>query len=222
MKTIPFIAAFSILAATAFAAPRAEEAPRPAGTVREPARVVYFEGDVLVDGREAEIGMTLGTVATFETGKTAFCEIVFADKNAVRIGWNTVATLDFSKPVTEIMLERGGAAAVLRKLEKISGDDSFRVRMKSATAGVRGTSFCVWQNDEGSYVCACNGRVKTLDSEGGNEFDIVSAHHTAKLYVPKGTGIEAIDQGMLHHDDDSIESLAARIGETIDWTTPDR
>jgi ferric-dicitrate binding protein FerR (iron transport regulator) len=205
--------------------PRRDAAPSGSADAAGPAvstRIVYFEGEVLVDGKEPEFGMELGPIVAFKTGPGSFCDVVFNDKNAIRIGNNTVATVDFSKPVFEIDLERGGAAAVLRKLAVVSGDDSFRVRMQNATAGVRGTSFCVWDNEDGSYVCACNGSVRTIDSAGGNQYDLVSAHHTAKLYVSAGKGIEAVDAGLLHHDDASVEALAARIGETIDWTTPDR
>ncbi len=38
-----------------------------------------------------------------------------------------------------------------------------------ATAGVRGTCFFVWAEGASTYVCACNGRVRTIDSKGSNE-----------------------------------------------------
>lgn len=195
-------------------------APEPRAT---PLRctVVYLEGDVQVNGVPVEIGDILSDVFTVRTGPASSCDLVFQDKNAVRIGQNAVATLDLSKTVLELDLQKGGATSVLRKLEKLAGGDSFRVRTPGASAGVRGTSFCVWVDDESTYICACNGEVRTIDASGGNEYDLLAAHHKAKLYVKEGAEYRTQDAGLLHHDDESVESLAARIGETIDWTVPD-
>ncbi|MFA6507968.1 MAG: FecR domain-containing protein, partial [Treponemataceae bacterium] len=178
MKILSFIAILSVLTVTfAAASPKAESnsAAKPARPVV--ARIVFVEGSVTVDGVEAEIGMELGLKASFKTAPGASCDIVYNEKNAIRVGMNTIATIDFSKAVTEISIDKGGMTSVLRKLEKVSGDDSFRVRTKGATAGVRGTSFCVWANADGSYICACNGEVHTIDSKGGNEFTLKAAHH---------------------------------------------
>ena len=93
-------------------------------------------------------------------------------------------------------LKKGGLSAVLRKLEQVAGSDSFRVSTATAITGVRGTSFSIWADDNSTYVCACNGTVRTIDSKGNNELTIAAAHHS----------------------DASMESLASRIGEKIDWT----
>jgi hypothetical protein len=176
---------------------------------------------VTVDSAEAQPGMTLGSRATIETGPDSFCEIVYNDKNAMRIAQNARATIDFGKSVTNIDLDRGGVTSVLRKLEKVVGTDSYRIRTKNASAGVRGTSFCVWADEKSLYVCACNGTVRTIDAKGGNELTLTSAHHLGKLYTLAGDRIGAEAAGVLYHTDESVESLAARIGEKIDWTKAD-
>jgi hypothetical protein len=182
---------------------------------------VYLEGSVEIDGKEAEIGQKLDSIVTVTTGDAASCEIVFADKNVFRVAQNARATIDFSKPLVEIDLEAGGVSSVLRKLATVAGADSFRVKTQGAVAGVRGTSFCVWTDETRSYVCACNGTVHTIDARGSNEFTITAAHHSAKFYTRSGDGFTVEEAGVEFHDDADLESLAARVGETIDWSTPD-
>ncbi len=184
-------------------------------------KVVYLEGSVEIDGQPAELGTELGLRAIVRTGPNSFCDIVFADKNAVRVTMNAVANLDFSGPVIEVDLEKGGVTAVLRKLQAAADQDSFRVKSPSAVAGVRGTSFCVWSDGTESYICACNGTVRTIDARGSNESVLSSTHHAAVVYSPSGQGYSAAAAALLHHTDEQVESLAARIGETIDWTKMD-
>jgi len=158
-------------AAQAAAIPKA-----PSSTAR--GKVVFFEGDVKIDGTVPEIGQELGAKALVETGTGASCEVIFDEKNAIRISQNAIASLDFSGIVKEVNLKKGGLTSVLRKLDRIAGSDSFRVYTATAVAGVRGTSFCVWVDDSSTYVCACNGTVKTIDAKGSNE-QVLSAAHTA-------------------------------------------
>jgi hypothetical protein len=222
MRIIPMTLAGAVMVLTFTSAAQQDAiSASPAGSSPAVAEVVYLEGSVLIDGAEAEIGQKLGAKATIVTGAAASCEITFRGKNAVRVAQNARATIDFSKTLVEIDLEKGGVASVLRKLETVAGSDSFRVRTQGAVAGVRGTSFCVWADETRSYVCACNGTVHTIDSAGGNEFTITAAHHSARFYTRDGKGITTEEAGLLFHDDAGLESLAGRIGERIDWTVPD-
>jgi hypothetical protein len=184
-------------------------------------KVVYLEGDVKIDGSAAEIGRELGTKSTIETGNASSCDIVFDEKNAIRVGENTVADLDFSSIVKEVSLKKGSLTSVLKKLAQVAGKDSFRVNTATAVAGVRGTTFFVWADDSSSYICACNGSVHTIDAEGANEQSLVSAHHLARYYTKKSGRIFVTQAGFERHSDASEESLAARIGEKIDWSKSD-
>jgi len=200
----------------AFALFAAQAAPAPGRGV-----VVFFEGDVRIDGRQAEIGAVLAAKALIETGSGASCEIVFDRKNALRVGQNAVASLDFSGPVKQVSLTKGGLTSVLRKLGKASGGDRFRVTTPTVVAGVRGTSFCIWVDESSTYVCACNGSVRTIDAKGSNAQDLSAAHHVARNYVSKDGAIEVSPAGVEHHSDASVESLAARIEERLDWSKLD-
>ncbi len=182
------------------------------------ATVVFFEGAVKVDGAAPEIGMALASKVLVETGPGASCEIVFDGKNAIRVSQNAVAALDFSGIIKEVSLKKGGLTSVLRKLGKITGSDSYRVDTPTAVAGVRGTCFCVWVDEKSTYVCACNGTVRTIDTKGSNEQILSASHHIARNFVKKGDGIGMAPAGVEHHSDASVESLATRIEEKLDWT----
>ncbi len=221
MKTTPVILAALVLICVAgltsviHAAGRSD-APPPT----KEGTVVYFEGDVTVDGAPAEIGRKLSGRASVVTGEASLCEIAFGGRNVVRVSQNSQATIDLSLAVPELALEKGGAASVLRKLDKIAGADSFQVKTKTAVAGVRGTLFCVWTDGSETYICACNGTVRTIDAKGGNEQSLKASHHSAVIYRPADRiGFSVESAGMLKHDDSTLETLAARIGEKVDWTT---
>jgi hypothetical protein len=203
-------------AAASPGAPGAKDADPPARGA-----IVYLEGAVKVDGAAATIGQELGAVALVETGPNATCEIVFNGKNALRVGQNAVASLDFSGIIKQVSLKKGGLTSVLRKLERVAGKDGFRVVTPTAVAAVRGTSFCIWVDEKSTYVCACNGSVRTVDGKGSNEQDLSAAHHVARNYVKSGEAISVSPAGIEHHSDASVESLAARIGEKVDWTKED-
>jgi ferric-dicitrate binding protein FerR (iron transport regulator) len=214
-------AALAAISASLASADSKPAASLPAAASSPRGTVVFFEGEVRIDGERAEIGRELGARTRIETGKGASCEIVFSGKNAIRIGQDSKATLDFTGIVKELRLERGGATSVLRKIGKIAGKDSFRVRTPAAVAGVRGTSFCVWAGESSTYVCACNGEIRTIDAAGSNELRLKSAHHSGRYYARKGSGYYVAPAGLEYHDDAGVESLAARIGERVDWSEPD-
>lgn len=181
-------------------------------------KIVYLEGEVMIDGTKAEIGQELGAKVRIETGPNASCEVVFDEKNALRVSQNAIATFDFSGIVKEVALKKGGLTSVLRKLGQVAGQDGFRVVSDTAVAAVRGTCFCVWVDEKSTYVCACNGSVRTIDAKGSNELMISAAHHNARNYVKDGSAIHIAIAGIEHHSDVTMESLAARIGEKIDWS----
>jgi hypothetical protein len=183
--------------------------------------VVFFEGDVKIDGAPTEIGNVVAGKFLVETGPGASCEIVFDKKNALRISQNAVASLDFSGKIKQVALQKGGLTSVLRKLGKVAGSDSFRVSTGTVVAGVRGTSFCIWADETSTYVCACNGSVHTIDAKGSNEQSLRAAHHVARNYTRQGDSISLSPAGIEHHSDASVESLAARIGERLNWSKVD-
>jgi hypothetical protein len=217
MRIAALAAAVALSLAFASCVPKSVKAPAaPAAAIQ--GKVAYVEGSVKIDGAVVEVGRTVAARTRVETGPASACDIVFNEKNAFRIGQNSLVTVDFTKSVPEFDLEKGGITSVLRKLEKLAGKDSYLVRTKTAAAGVRGTSFCVWCDADSTYVCACNGAVHTVDAKGSNELELKAAHHVARVYSTKDGATAISEAGILHHDDGLVEAVASRIGETVDWS----
>jgi ferric-dicitrate binding protein FerR (iron transport regulator) len=183
--------------------------------------VVFYEGEVLINGQEPEIGDRLGTSFVVQTGKGSRCDIVFNSGNALSVGQNALVDFDFGSQVASVRVDRGGLSSVLKKLSQVTGTDAFTVQTATAVAGVRGTSFCVWVDESSSYICACNGVVHIQDSTGGNGELLEAAHHTARYFSKSGESTKKETAGMRHHTDDLLQSVASRIGYVIDWTTID-
>jgi ferric-dicitrate binding protein FerR (iron transport regulator) len=223
MRNIHFAVAASLLLSFAFfgCAPRAKPAETAAAPASQKVTVVYTEGSVSVNGSSARIGQTLGTTVSVETGPSSTCQIEFGDKNIMSVGQNAVASFDFSKITAEVELKKGGLTSVLKGLAKIGDRDSFVVKTDAASAGVRGTCFCVWCDDTSTYVCACNGTVRTIDAKGHDEQTLTASHHVARLYTIKGDAISVEAAGLLHHSDASVQALASKIGYTVDWSKAD-
>jgi len=210
------------------AEPRASAPPvaaAPAIATLSPANVVevaFLQGQVLIDGKEAELGDVLPKSFIVQTGAGARCDLVFNGGNVLSVGQNGLAEFDFASLVATVRLSRGGLSSVLKKLESLAAKDSFIVTTETAVAGVRGTSFCVWVDENSSYICACNGAVRTIDANGSNDELLEASHHMARLYKKSGTSISKETAAMLHHSDESLQSVASRIGYVIDWSRIDR
>ncbi len=185
------------------------------------ASVQYLDGNVKINGKPAEIGQALGAKFSVETGPGSACDVVFGGRNSFRVSQNAFVTVDFSKRAPEFELRKGGLTSVLKKLDAIAGQDSYRVRTPTAIAGVRGTSFCIWADETSTYVCACNGTVRTLDAKGGHELGLTAAHHTARIYSVANGTTSVAEAGVLHHDDALVQAVANEIGYTVDWTVAD-
>ncbi|HET7838771.1 MAG TPA: FecR family protein [Rectinemataceae bacterium] len=225
MNRTTFVLAASLAALALGCAPRSSgtaASPKAATAATAPkANLVYLEGSVKIDGAAAELGQTLGPGFSVETGANSVCDVVFGGKNIFRVGQNAFVKVDFTKQAPEFELQRGGLTSVLKKLDLIAGQDSYRVRTNTAVAGVRGTSFCIWADEKSTYVCACNGSVHTIDAKGSNELSLKAAHHTARIYSLAGAGETVAEAGILHHDDATVQAIATKIGYTVDWTVAD-
>ncbi len=184
--------------------------------------VVYKEGILTVDGTPVEIGAKVPDGALLSTDKNGLAEIVFADKNVVRVGPSTTFRVSLEKKRRSLEIERGTITAVLRKLDKAAGG-SMKVRTPSLVAGVRGTSFCVWVSgtEQKTFFCTCNGRIEF--TPGGTKRKILkeASHHDALVFAGTGKKVTVAPPepgANTWHTDADLENLAARIGETIDWT----
>ncbi len=125
------------------------------------AKVTRLRGDVKVKyGSGAFTPVKKGTVLKpgaliKTTGKKARVEIRLADNSVIRLGSNSKMTLQKSmfgagKKQVSAKLWGGKAYAVVNKL---TGDDSqFKIKTRTAVAGVRGTAFRINANRDKSTV----------------------------------------------------------------------
>jgi len=180
--------------------------------------VIFFQGRALINGQQpATIGATVKHGDTLVTGDNSACEITVRNKNVMRLGANSALVFNLSEDDNRLLLIRGRLTAVCRKL--MTKQAQFTVETPTAVAGIRGTSFFIGvESPDSSYFCVCNGSVRL------NDTTVTSPHHAGVRFVRNAKGQITKDNhpGMLYHGDADLETLAAKIGEKINWKTPDR
>jgi hypothetical protein len=73
-----------------------------------------------------------------------------------------------------------------------------------------------------TYVCACNGLIHLEGAGGAFTQNLASSHHAELRVTRSDSGISVNAAPLEHHTDGDVEAIAARIGETIDWTKIDK
>src|SRR3972149_11100253 len=78
--------------------------------------ISYLEGQVTLDGQPADIGAAVAPGSLLATGAGSYCEVVFADRNILRLEPGTRLSVDAQSGVT---LRQGALALVLYRLRAI-------------------------------------------------------------------------------------------------------
>jgi hypothetical protein len=205
------LAAFAALGGSAFAAASQGE-------------ITYMEGQVTIDRVPASIGDLVPLGATVRTEKLSQCEIVFRQRNILRLAEETALVFNPGNLQTGSSLQKGALSLVLKNLVPgASGDHSFFVRTPTAAAGVRGTSFFMKVEDaHTTYVCLCNGAIALSDGSPPGRTPVEAAHHASWRIIEDRGATTVIKAPMLYHTDADMEGLAERIGVSIDWNSIDR
>jgi hypothetical protein len=177
-----------------------------------------------MDGSPASVGDEVLPGAVLATGKDSLCQVVFNVKNIVHMEAETTLRFDQAALSRGATLQKGAVAMVLRNLGAKSANElRFSIRTSTATAGVRGTCFFVRVEDENNtYICACNGALHLEGDAGQFTQNLASSHHREVRVTRSSTGVSLTAAPMLYHTDADVESVAARISESIDWTKIDR
>ncbi len=181
-------------------------------------RISYADGDVYLNGKEAEIGDSVNNSDLVETGTDSVCEIIFNERNIIQLGPGSLFEVGSSRKI-DFSLEKGSLSAVADKLNMIAGTkERLAVRTPSAVIGVRGTLFFVKVEDENnSYLCICNGTANTYKGDGRSRIKIKADHHKAVRFTRSGDSYKRSSAGLLYHDDESMEKLAEKINVRVDW-----
>jgi hypothetical protein len=185
--------------------------------------ITYLEGEVTVDGAEAQIGETVPLGAVVTTSSASLVDIEFNTRNAIRLSENTTLVFNPRNLQTGSELRQGALTLVLKRIPTGANGEGFLVRTSSAVAGVRGTSFFMKvESPTSTYVCACNGSVQVLGADGSKLRELVASHHKAVRITETAGATDVADAPMLYHTDADVEKVAAAIGYTIDWNVVDR
>ncbi len=179
--------------------------------------IAFLDGEVTVDGKEAQIGQAIRRGAAIQTGPASVCEITWGKENIIQIQEKTLAVVDVGSFTPGIRLQSGSVAAVMNRVDAVSRQGTFRVKTPSAVAGVRGTVFFVKVEDAANtYVCACYGAVGVTPPLGA-QVELAANRHMARRFTRAGLASRAVPAGLLYHDDRSMGALAQKIGYTVPW-----
>jgi len=131
---------------------------------RATARVVFLRGQVRVDGKPAQAGVTLAESARIETGPDGSATLELGDGTRVALPAATTVRVrrlrTFARSGltdTVIGIERGGADS--RVAPQGGGVGRFEIRTPLMVTGVRGTRYRVSADDAGSRSEVIEGRV---------------------------------------------------------------
>lgn len=189
-------------------------------TVSAQGTIVYLDGTATVDARPAGVGDVIPLGATIRTAAASELEVVFRDRNILRLGELTTLVFNPGNLQVGSSLQQGSLALVLKNLVNgASADHNFYIRTPSTAAGVRGTLFFIKVEDPSTtYVCVCNGVVQLADGSQVGTLNVRSAHHTAYRFSGTGGTPTVSPAPLLYHSDADMEALAAKVGVTVDWT----
>jgi hypothetical protein len=190
------------------------------------ASIVYVDGEVTMNDSPASVGDVVLPGATIKTQPDAVCQIVFNTKNIIHMTGGTILTFDPNVLSKGATLKKGAIAMVLRNLGPFvanPGELRFSIRTSNTVAGVRGTCFFVKvEDDNNTFVCCCNGTLHLEGTSGEFTQNIAGSHHREVRVTSSGGGVSLTAAPLLYHTDADVEAIAARIGETIDWTKIDQ
>jgi hypothetical protein len=188
------------------------------------ASIIYMEGSVTMNGSPASVGDDVPAGALVQTGADSICQIVFNSRNIIHMAADTSMRLDPAVVTRGATLQKGTIAMVLRNLAPgRPGEARFNIKTSSTVAGVRGTCFLVKVEDENNtYICCCNGAIHLEGTSGEFTRNLAAPHHREVRITKTDSGLSMTAAPMLYHSDADVESIAARIGEKIDWTKIDK
>jgi hypothetical protein len=127
-----------------------------------------MRGDVFIK-RDGEIsrafkGFKLENRDSIETTRSGKAQIIFNDKTVIRVGRSSVFEIENylfekdKKPDVKFKVKSGFFSAVTGKIGKIS-KDSFKLKTKTATIGIRGTHFQGIVSDESEDIACLKGEI---------------------------------------------------------------
>ncbi len=181
-------------------------------------KIIHSLGTVTINGKNPGADKSVKYGDVIETGKDGTCSIQVGEKSIFRINTGSKLTFNISRKRNDLVLERGWFTGITRKIFTTRG--KYFLKTPTVTAAIRGTSYCVKvENPKSTYFCVCNGTIALAGPGERKGRDVSAAHHIARRFKIDKEGKLEIDKspGMLYHEDKTLEDLAAKISEKIDW-----
>lgn len=162
-----------------------------------------MEGIVKVNGKPAQIGdeLDVGTKVLVQ-GKTSSAIFKFQNGHKIRLSEGEFKSLDINPEKTLIQVVRGKFLAWVKKL---GAQETFVVKTKWASFGVRGTQFLIEEDKNKSYLCVCEGVVEAIR---GKEKVLVKKDQDLEVFK-KGTMKIKDSPAMGKMLEDQIKKLGA-------------
>jgi hypothetical protein len=151
-------------------------------------------------------------------GKDSHALLKIGSDIALHLKADSTIALKREQGVWSPILEQGGAMVHVKpeNVSQPSGRPRFYIRTRSATMGVRGTTFYVENRGKDAvYFCPCEGKIDVAAGAGDKE-QYVSTHHDHPVMIRAGTDplrsrtVSAADQPTNHSDSDAAELKAVR------------
>jgi hypothetical protein len=183
--------------------------------VEIPGTVAALAGTVTINDEPAELGDNVAVGDVVAASEDSWCDITFAGRNVFRILPDSSIVYDMDAESKGFTLINGFTGVHLAESEELS---LFEVQTETITAGVRGTTFFLGYQDDGSvYACICNGKIEYYTDLDGEKIEAEGVHHSASVFRIVEDDVVQEDGFMGYHDDALMESIAGTVDSTIDW-----
>jgi hypothetical protein len=187
-----------------------------------PGRSIYrIQGNVQVDGKDANLSTAITTGSTIETGRDG--ELVYVQgTNSYIQRSNTRVILERSERADSVVsqglrLVQGALLSVFQRGTPMA------LRTKSATVGIRGTGVYLEADPDQTYFCTCYGLADVRANEDPDSRETVAAkHHDKPLYILSGAqkGRSIRRAPFINHTDQELMLIETLVGRTPPFVFP--
>ena len=171
-------------------------------------------GSVLINGKAAYIGMTVGSGDTIVT--KAGSEIIYViGQDAFLQRENS--TVSFSGTTADVMRVLTG------KILSVFGKGHKKLETATATIGIRGTGCYIESEAERVYFCLCYGSAELSPLADPSHVErIETKHHDHPVYINSNSSQPMmVDASVINHSDAELELLESLVGRRPPFASRD-
>jgi hypothetical protein len=168
-----------------------------------------IKGDVTVNGKPAQAGMSVDNDAAIVTG---------ADSEAIFVIGQDAYLQREKSSVSFTGKAAGATAGVMRVLTggilSVFGKGDKKLLTPTATIGIRGTGCYIEAEADRVYFCLCYGSAEVSPTTEPNQIrHIVTKHHEQPIYIHKNSPLPTMTKApMINHTDAELELLESLVG----------